>query len=58
MAEATVGSIKNGISPLQRIAMEARRENLIRNEWGKHTLEYTKEVVRAEYDIQKEFPLN
>lgn len=49
---------KQNISPLERIGMEARRETLLRNEWLKEDREYTKALVKAEYQIQDEFKVS
>lgn len=49
--------IPNGITNLERVAMEARREHLMRNEW-RRDLGYSKPLVDAEYLIQSEFKVS
>lgn len=48
----------NGETTLERIGREARENHLKRNEWVKRHIEYTKALVQAEYDIQREFKVN
>ena len=47
-------SKNNSQSCLEKIGMQMRTEQLIRNEWKKD-LQYTKPLVNAEYLIQTEF---
>lgn len=42
-------------SNLEKIGFQMRKEHLLRNEWGKETVEYTKQLVESEYLIQNEF---
>ena len=43
-----------GQSCLEKVGMQMRKEQLLRNEW-KRDLQYTKPLVDAEYMIQSEF---
>lgn len=58
MAIKYTGTILGGQTCLEQFAMKARKEQLTKNEWGKHTVPYTKELVRAEYDIQRRFQIS
>ncbi len=42
-------------SNLEKIGFQMRKDHLLRNEWGKETVEYTKQLVESEYLIQNEF---
>ena len=42
-------------SNLEKIGFVMRKDHLLRNEWGKETVEYTKQLVESEYLIQNEF---
>ena len=42
-------------SNLEKIGFAMRKGHLMRNEWGKATVEYTKQLVESEYLIQNEF---
>lgn len=44
-----------GQSNLEKIGFAMRKDHLMRNEWGKATVEYTKQLVESEYLIQNEF---
>ena len=44
-------------STLEMVGMEARKYHLGRNEWNKG-LQYTRQLVNAEYTIQTEFKIN
>lgn len=51
--QSTTTSSK-GQSNLEAFGMEARKAHLLRNEW-KRDIQYTKQLVLAEYAIQTEF---
>ena len=42
-------------SCLERYGMIARKEHILRNEWRREDIEYTKQLVASEYLIQSEF---
>lgn len=42
-------------SNLEKIGFVMRKDHLMRNEWGKETVEYRKQLVESEYLIQNEF---
>ena len=46
---------KAGQTCLEKVGIEARAEHLVRNEWRKNDIEYTRALVLAEYAIQNEF---
>ena len=48
-------TLKNGQTCIEKKGIEARNEHLIRNEWVKGQLEYTKALISSEYKIQNEF---
>lgn len=41
-------------TPLEKVGLESRMEHLNHNEWNKD-VPYSKLLVEAEYDVQKEF---
>lgn len=47
--------LTNGQTCLEKYGIEARNEQVKRNEWVKDYLEYTKALVSSEYTIQNEF---
>jgi hypothetical protein len=49
---------KNGQTCLEKIGIEARAEHIIRNEWRKNDIEYTRALVLAEYAVQNEFKIS
>ena len=56
--ESSQGSYQNQTgeqSNLEKIGFAMRKDHLVRNEWGKATVEYTKQLVESEYLIQNEF---
>lgn len=46
---------KAGQTCLEKVGIEARAEHIMRNEWRKNDIEYTRALVLAEYAIQNEF---
>jgi hypothetical protein len=46
---------KAGQTCLEKVGIESRAEHLVRNEWRKNDIEYTRALVLAEYAIQNEF---
>lgn len=48
-------ALSNRQTCLEKQGIESRHEHLIRNEWVKDQLEYTKALVNSEYTIQNEF---
>ena len=57
-AESSQGGHQNQTgeqSNLEKIGFAMRKDHLVRNEWGKATVEYTKQLVESEYLIQNEF---
>lgn len=49
-------TISNGQTCLEKRGIEARNQQLQCNEWQKD-LQYSKQLVEAEYNIQSEFPI-
>ena len=49
---------RNGQTCLEKIGFESRAEHLIRNEWRKNDIEYTRALVLAEYAVQNEFKIS
>ena len=50
-----ISNASTGQTQLEKKGMEARKEHLLRNEWRKNCIEYTRQLVLAEYSIQTEF---
>ena len=46
---------KTGQTCLEKVGIEARAEHIMRNEWRKNDIEYTRALVLAEYAVQNEF---
>lgn len=53
----TNGNGNSKPSPLEMFGMQARAYHLNRNEWRKN-LQYTRQLVNAEYNIQTEFKID
>ena len=49
-------TIQNGQTCLEKKGIEARQQQLQCNEW-RNDLQYSKQLVEAEYNIQVEFPI-
>jgi hypothetical protein len=49
---------KAGQTCLEKVGIEARAEHIMRNEYRKNDIEYTRALVLAEYAVQNEFKIS